>query len=473
LLRAKQTADIVGAHIGLPVACDQELREVNLGVANGQTKAWANKHRIPRPSAGFDIDYREYLHAETWRQFYERVCRCMERICAADPNHLMIVTHGGTLGYIIAWWLGFAPEMLEKAYFPTLPGSYSLLHSNGYNQRTLRQLNETSHLDVLRLEQQAAKSQRRSGGGVGDVSTTNGASATDMMDGAQFGEGQEDGGQTGGVEAGSACTDGSQVIKPTQSYTIWFSQRTGSTLLNYALNSTGVAGQPNEWLNGRDPQTITMADIERMWAGGTTDNGVFGLKTSLKRDWIDAFRRLYALPKTATQAEVWQAAFPSCNKHIYMTRRNKARLAVSWWRAIVSGEWHRQHGGKPGDKPGDKPQESDSAPHQADKHEQTDILADKYNFDAIRHLYMESSMREAALEQFFTEAGISPLTIVYEDFILDYEGTVRKVLEFLNIPSTGVPIAPPSLDRLADDVSEDWVQRFREELQQEWKTKAW
>jgi LPS sulfotransferase NodH len=283
----------------------------------------------------------------------------------------------------------------------------------------LRQLNDTSHLDALKQEQQAAtKSQRRNAN-----SQANPA--------AGFDEGK--------------------AIKPTKSYTIWFSQRTGSTLLNYALNSTGVAGQPNEWLYGKDPKTITQANVERMWAGGTTENGVFGLKTSLKREWIDAFRQLYALPETATRAEVWQAAFPNCNKHMYMTRRNKVRLAVSWWRAIMSGEWHRQHG--------DKPQESD--------------LSDKYNFDAIRHLYIESSMREAALEDFFTEAGIVPLTIVYEDFILDYEGTVRKVLEFLNIPSAHVPIAPPSHDRLADDVSEEWVQRFREELQQDWKNRAW
>ena len=35
---------------------------------------------------------------------------------------------------------------------------------------------------------------------------------------------------------------------PQLSYTIWFSQRTGSSLLCNALESTGVAGKPNEWL---------------------------------------------------------------------------------------------------------------------------------------------------------------------------------------------------------------------------------
>ena len=35
-------------------------------------------------------------------------------------------------------------------------------------------------------------------------------------------------------------------MKPEISYTIWFTQRTGSTLLCKALESTGIAGQPEE-----------------------------------------------------------------------------------------------------------------------------------------------------------------------------------------------------------------------------------
>lgn len=48
-----------------------------------------------------------------------------------------------------------------------------------------------------------------------------------------------------------------------------------------------------------------------------------------------------------------------------------------------------------------------------------------------------------------------------------------KVLEFLAIPTDNVNISPPSLDRLADDVSEQWVQRFREERQKEWENIRW
>ena len=41
LLRAKQTAEIVGTHLDLDVMQDKGLREINTGVAAGKTKDWA------------------------------------------------------------------------------------------------------------------------------------------------------------------------------------------------------------------------------------------------------------------------------------------------------------------------------------------------------------------------------------------------------------------------------------------------
>jgi len=242
-------------------------------------------------------------------------------------------------------------------------------------------------------------------------------------------------------------------MRPQQSYTIWFSQRTGSTLLNHALTSTGVAGNPSEWLHfqSKDPATLNREDLEQIWQYGTTSNGVFGLKIGFEQRWVDAFRTMFELPHHATRAEVWNTAFPNCSKHIYMTRRNKVRLAVSWWRAIVSGEWHRKFG--------EKPQEHD--------------IADKYNYEAINHLIFESTMCEAAIEEFFSESNIVPMTIVYEDFIQDYEGTVMGVLEFLGISANSVIVDPPAFDKLADDVAEQWVQRFRAESQKGWENIRW
>lgn len=149
LLRAKQTANIVAEHLNLNVIEDMDLREINNGVAAGKTKDWAREHRNPRLSNEFNLDYQEFQDGETWRQFYNRVCNCMKRICNLDSRNLIIVTHGCTLSYIVAWWMNFEFNMLGKAVFSAQPGSISVLQQNNYNQNTLTLLNDRSHLSVL------------------------------------------------------------------------------------------------------------------------------------------------------------------------------------------------------------------------------------------------------------------------------------------------------------------------------------
>ena len=247
-------------------------------------------------------------------------------------------------------------------------------------------------------------------------------------------------------------------MKPKLSYTIWFTQRTGSTLLCKALEATQIAGIPNEWLyrwlddqDGKDP-----ADLQTtLWSRGSTSNSVFGLKHSFHEPHftrlIEAFQRFPGCPADEqNRVRTWEHALPN-HKHIFMTRRNKVRLAVSWWKAIKSQEWHRL---------------SSAPPKAADLH-------DAYSFDAIRHLFAECSMREAGIQEFFSEGNIIPLTLVYEDFIAEYETTVRRVLDFLELDTTGIQISPPSLARTADDISEEWVERFRQQLQSGWQNRGW
>jgi trehalose 2-sulfotransferase len=239
---------------------------------------------------------------------------------------------------------------------------------------------------------------------------------------------------------------------PKRSYIIWFSQRTGSTLLAAALEATHLGGVPSEHLNGQHPATFTLADLHALWQSGTDATGLFALKYGPSRDmadWTEAFRRVLDIPQGISAAEVWAAAFPNC-RHIFMTRRNRVLLAVSWWRAIMSGEWHREHGAAP--QPGD--------------------VADRYDFGALDHLFAESSLREATTEDHFAAADIVPLNVVYEDFIRDYEGTVRGVLAHLGLDS-GVPIQPPVYDKMADDISAQWAERYRQEKQAGWSNPAW
>ncbi|GIP46321.1 histidine phosphatase family protein [Paenibacillus sp. J45TS6] len=150
LLRASQTADIVGTQLDLDVIQDKGLREINTGVAAGKTKDWARANRNPRSKSRFDIDYQEFQDGESWREFYIRVCNCMDRIYDAEKdNNLLIVTHGGTLGYIIAWWMKFKPEMIENAYFSSSVGGVTVLSQNIFEQNVIKKFNDTSHFDLL------------------------------------------------------------------------------------------------------------------------------------------------------------------------------------------------------------------------------------------------------------------------------------------------------------------------------------
>jgi LPS sulfotransferase NodH len=229
-----------------------------------------------------------------------------------------------------------------------------------------------------------------------------------------------------------------------------------------ALESTGIAGKPNEWLHTGDRDLLEHYEVDsyedlqaHLWRLGSTPNGVCGLKFSFGEPYfsqlLETLRRFPGCPQVKyPRATAWEHAFPH-SRHIFMTRRNKVRLAVSWWKAIKTQEWHRQRGcvGPSVD------------------------LADAYSYEAIDHLYCEATMREAGIQEFFSEANIVPLTVIYEDFVQEYETTVRRILDYLELDATSAMIAPPHYARTADEISEDWVARFREERQRSWQTRGW
>jgi trehalose 2-sulfotransferase len=252
-------------------------------------------------------------------------------------------------------------------------------------------------------------------------------------------------------------------LKPKLSYTIWFSQRTGSTLLCKALESTGVAGKPNEWLYAPDAKDFleyfgvkNYEELQKhLWELGSTPNGICGVKFSFYQPYFSKILELFSnfpdSPKRGcSRAEIWNHAFPN-SQHIFMTRRNKVRLAVSWWKAIKTQEWRR---------------DAYQVPTVVD-------LTNAYSFEAINHLLCECTLREAGIQEFFSETNIVPLSIFYEDFINEYDRTVKTVLNFLEIDSSPLDITPPHYVRLADEISEIWVERFRNELQKNWQNQGW
>jgi probable phosphoglycerate mutase len=97
LLRAHETALIVGDRLGLPVCVDAGLREVDVGDWSG---------RVHSEIEGLDPDgYRRWREGgkgwaggESYEEMGERVVAAVLRLAARHPGEtVLIVTHGGSI----------------------------------------------------------------------------------------------------------------------------------------------------------------------------------------------------------------------------------------------------------------------------------------------------------------------------------------------------------------------------------------
>lgn len=143
LKRARHTADFIADALGLKPTPLEGLREINNGVAKGKTKEEAQKHYL-EPTEPL-LDWQFYPGAETWREFHQRVCECMDAV-AGDDAPLLIVTHGGTIVHIVDWWLGLDMATVSRVYFDTAPASITVLTANRFGDRVVSRLNDTAHL---------------------------------------------------------------------------------------------------------------------------------------------------------------------------------------------------------------------------------------------------------------------------------------------------------------------------------------
>ncbi len=221
------------------------------------------------------------------------------------------------------------------------------------------------------------------------------------------------------------------------------------------LEATRVAGHPVEWpeevLNG---ESVNAEELRsELWQKQTTVNGVLGIKFSYYEPNIRRFFEVFGKYDDdghLDPQETWESVFPNC-RHIVMTRRNKFRLAISWWKSIQGGPWHLSQDGAP-------LRWQESVPSSPSN------LADSYDFRAIRNLVLESVEREAGTQELLRSLSATPMAVTYEDFVANYEATVRAVLSHLHL-SDDVPTIPvPLLSVTSDDINEDWLQRFLEDL---------
>jgi LPS sulfotransferase NodH len=246
-------------------------------------------------------------------------------------------------------------------------------------------------------------------------------------------------------------------VRATRSVLICTTPRSGSTLLCRYLAATGRAGAPQEYLlESALPvlyERLGVADFpayfEALLTREVTPNGVFAAKLMGAPDAFAGYlARLRELPGLAgaerSAHELLAAAFPGV-RYVWLTRRDRARQAISLLRAQGSGLWQSTQAGA-----------APAAP------------AADLDLAAIDDRVGDLVAWDAHWEEFFAAAGVRPATIVYEDLVRDPGAGVRELLAALEIelPVDWKP-GPPERARLADDTSERWLAAYRRDAKRE------
>ena len=264
--------------------------------------------------------------------------------------------------------------------------------------------------------------------------------------------------------------------RPERSYLVCATPRSGSTLLCQGLAATGLAGRPEEYFEARrrtgvprsprgyfrdhsspdelplpderppGPDYSSLRDVrdyrEHLAAAlrnGTGPNGVFGAKLMWMhvKDFVILARTLPELDG-ASLAEILSALFPNL-AYVSVCRHDDVRQAVSLWRAIQTQAWRVDEDGAEAHTP-------------------------EYHFAAIDHLVSRMRADNEAWRSWFAEQSIVPLELAYEDISADLPGAVDAVLERIGVDPSGVERPEPPLKRQSDELSEEWVERYRRDV---------
>lgn len=255
------------------------------------------------------------------------------------------------------------------------------------------------------------------------------------------------------------------------SYLVLASQRCGSTLLVESLRATGCAGepqeffqylpstgmapQPREWfadvedetilelLDPLDPGTPDTASAvawrEHIRSSGRTPNGIWGGKLMWNQTALLAHRAA-GLPDRSgdTLRAAIRDVIGSEPVYVHVYRPDVVSQAVSFWRAAQTRVWR----GRP-----DPARDSRAA----------------YHAGAIAYIVQMLRDQEKGWRDWFTEEQIDPIDVSYPVLWRNLTSIVAAVLEAVGQDPRLAPA--PVLERQADQRSDEWVDRYREEAE--------
>ncbi|MGW0686222.1 histidine phosphatase family protein [Streptomyces sp. NPDC002754] len=148
LRRTRQTADAIGELFGLRPVLDRRLREKSYGEAGGMPQEWLDRRFVPPPAHGERLRHDEGVAgAETKAACVQRIYAAMDDILRRPCAHQIVVTHGGSLTFVVASWIKMPIESVGYASFRAPAGSITTLREDDYfHNRQVVVLGDTRHL---------------------------------------------------------------------------------------------------------------------------------------------------------------------------------------------------------------------------------------------------------------------------------------------------------------------------------------
>jgi LPS sulfotransferase NodH len=220
-------------------------------------------------------------------------------------------------------------------------------------------------------------------------------------------------------------------VKTQQTVLIASTPRCGSHMLGHAMASTGLLGVPFEYANPanmaewmrRLGTTTPEATLYAIMRRRTGTNGVFAVKAHFSHcgqlGGPDAFLRFW--PRLTV---------------VHLWRGDVLRQAISYAVAKQTGVWID----------GQEAEQDDAT----------------YDTGLIAECLDDISIQNASWISAFRAAGISPISMRYEDLVSNAEGAVTRIARHMKVLSDGAAsrVAVSTVRQSRTERTEDWIRRY-------------
>lgn len=211
-------------------------------------------------------------------------------------------------------------------------------------------------------------------------------------------------------------------------YIICSTPRSGSTLLAEGLKSTNLAGMPHEYFNVDHKSDYLKrwhfksleAYVNLLKKYRVSDNGVFGFKIHFNQ---------FSNEFVETGLET---CFPNL-KYVFIKRQDKIAQGISLEKAYQTNQW--------------------SSKFDSDKTAQ-------FKFKDIKKRVNDISAQELSWDNYFSNNGIEPLIIHYEELEKNYEASIIRILKYLGVDHT-CSIPPMQIKKQRNLTNRIWKIKYK------------